>query len=51
MAQDRNTHEKRLRETRKRQKAEDKRVRRQRKKEAADSPETIHSDEPAADQQ
>lgn len=51
MAQDRNTYQKRLRETRKRQKAEEKRVRRQKKKEAADTPEAINSDEPSADQQ
>lgn len=51
MAQDRNTHEKRLRETRKRQKAEDKRVRRQKKKEAADSPEAPNSDEPSTDRE
>ena len=51
MAQDRNTFEKRLRETRKKQKAEQKRVRRQRKKEAADNPETLNSDESSTDQQ
>jgi hypothetical protein len=44
VAQDRNTYQKRHRETQKRQKAEDKRARRQKKKEAAGSPEALNGD-------
>jgi hypothetical protein len=51
VAQDRNTYEKRHRETKKRQKAEEKRARRQKRKEAANSPEALNGNVPSADQQ
>lgn len=51
MAQDRNTYEKRHRETKKKQKAEEKRARRQRRKEAARDPEGPNGDGSSLDQQ
>lgn len=51
MARERNTFEKRQRETRKRQKAEDKRARRRKKKESGPSVETPNGDgRPATEQ-
>lgn len=51
MARDRNTFEKRNRETKKRQKAAEKRARRQRRKDAAQGPEAPSSDAPCLEQQ
>ena len=51
MARDRNTFEKRLRETKKKQKSDEKRARRQRRKEAAQGTESPAGDAPPEDQQ
>jgi hypothetical protein len=51
MARDRNTMEKRQRETRKRQKAEDKRVRRRKRKEPAQGTEDPNGEQRPADGQ
>ena len=51
MARDRNTIEKRYRETNKRQKAEEKRVRRQKRKDAPDEPQVPSAEIPSEDPQ
>lgn len=51
VAQDRNTYEKRHRETKKRQKAEEKRARRQRRKDAVRDTDSANGDDSSLNQQ